>query len=143
MALYEEDTAFDVCRVISEIPVRIKRVGRHRRIPIRHAGNLLPEEAHQALERDALHHAFLARVPIRQNADLAHRLVHDVEARLLIRFLQKLGDAVKLVQQPALANPALVGSGYFSPVSSSASWKSASRSYRSSSRLCRSLNLRS
>ncbi len=104
-----------MCLVISEIPVRIKRVGRHRRIPIRLAGNLLPEEAHRALERDALHHALLARVPTRQDADLAHRLVHDVEARLLIRFLQKLGDAVKLVQQPALANPALVGSGYFSP----------------------------
>ena len=43
---------------------------------------------------------------------LAHGLMDEVEACLLVRTFQQLGDAVKLFQKPALSVHALLGSGH-------------------------------
>lgn len=94
--------------------ILIQRIGHHRRICISYAGNLFPEEAHEALEGHVGNHALLARVLVWQDMHLAHSLMDKVEARLLVRTFQQLGDAVKLFQKPALFAHALLGSGHLS-----------------------------
>ena len=76
--------------------ILIQRIGHHRRICIGYAGNLFPEEAHGALEGQVGNHALLALVLVWQNVHLAHGLMDKVEASLLVRTFQQLGDVVKL-----------------------------------------------
>ena len=134
---FQKANVFNVCLVISEI-ILSQRIRRHRRIPIGYTGNLFPEEAHRALECHVGNHALFARVLVRQDMHLAHSLMNEVESCLLVRTFQQLGDAVKLFQNlrsPSMRFSAVV---ILTCVSSSASLNPASRSYRSSRRLCRS-----